>query len=108
MVLRNRHVSFETFTIENLTNNGHTAHAAISPDGKYLLNVHDENGLQSLWLRHIPTASNTQVLAPAATRYFGLAFSPRRQLHLCVRRDEEEHTISSLYPRPSWAARLIW
>jgi serine/threonine protein kinase len=100
IVLRNRHVPFETFTIENLTNNGHTAHAAISPDGKYLLNVHDENGLQSLWLRHIPTASNTQVLAPTATRYFGLAFSPDGNYIFCVRRDEEEHTISSLYSAP--------
>src|SRR5580704_2014213 len=48
IVLRNRHVPFDTFSIENLTNNGHIALAAISPDGKYLLHVRDENGLQSL------------------------------------------------------------
>ena len=98
--LRTRHVSFENFTIENLTNNGHVAHAAISPDGKYLLNVQDENGLQSLWLRHIATGSNTQILPPAATRYFGLAFSPDGNYIFCVRRDEEEHTLSSLYSAP--------
>jgi serine/threonine protein kinase len=98
--LRTRHVSFENFTIENLTNNGHVAHAAISPDGKYLLNVHDENGLQSLWLRHIATGSNTQILPPAATRYFGLTFSPDANYIYCVRRDEEEHTLSSLYSAP--------
>src|SRR5438105_710354 len=56
---RTRRVPFEHFSIENLTNNGHVALAAISPDGKYLLNVMEENGLQSLWLRHIPTASDT-------------------------------------------------
>jgi len=98
--LRTRHVPFENFTIENLTNNGHTAHAAISPDGKYLLTVHDENGLQSLWLRHIPTASNTQVLAPTATNYHGLTFSPDGDYIYCVRRDEQDHTISSLYSAP--------
>src|SRR5580704_15702367 len=76
IVLRNRHVPFDTFSIENLTNNGHIALAAISPDGKYLLHVRDENGLQSLWLRHIATASNTQLVPPAATRYAGLTFSP--------------------------------
>ena len=98
--LRTRHVPFENFTIENLTNNGHVAHAAISPDGKYLLNVHDENGLQSLWLRHIATGSNTQILPPTATRYFGLTFSPDANYIYCVRRDEEEHTLSSLYSAP--------
>jgi serine/threonine protein kinase len=100
LVLRTRHAPFENFTIENITNNGHVAHAAISPDGKYLLNVHDENGLQSLWLRHIATGSNTQILPPAATRYFGLTFSPDANYIYCVRRDEEEHTLSSLYSAP--------
>jgi serine/threonine protein kinase len=98
--LRTRHLPFENFTIENLTNNGHTAHAAISPDGKYLLTVHDENGLQSLWLRHIPTASNTQILPPTATNYHGMTFSPDGNYIYCVRRDEQDHTISSLYSAP--------
>ncbi len=100
IVLRNRHVPFETFTIENLTNNGHVVLSAISPDGKYLLHVRDENGLQSLWLRHIATGSNTQVVPPAATRYAGLTFSPDANYIYCVRRDEEEHTLASLYSAP--------
>jgi serine/threonine protein kinase/Tol biopolymer transport system component len=100
IVLRSRHAPFETFTIENLTNNGHVALAAISPDGKYLLHVRDENGLQSLWLRHIATGSNTQLLAPAATRYTGLTFSPDANYIYCVRRDESEHTLASLYSAP--------
>jgi serine/threonine protein kinase/Tol biopolymer transport system component len=99
-VLPTHHVPFERFSIENLTNNGHVSLAAISPDGKYLLHVMDENGLQSLWLRHIPTASNTQVVAPAATRYTGLTFSPDGDYLYFVRRDEEEHTIASLYRAP--------
>jgi serine/threonine protein kinase/Tol biopolymer transport system component len=100
IVQRNQHLPFETFSIENLTNNGHVALATISPDGKYLLHVRDENGLQSLWLRHIPTASNTQLVPPAATRYAGLTFSPDANYIYCVRRDEEMHTIASLYSAP--------
>jgi eukaryotic-like serine/threonine-protein kinase len=100
LVLRTRRVPFERFSIENLTNNGHVTLAAISPDGKYLLDVMDENGLQSLWLRHIPTASNTQVVAPAGTRYGGLTFSPDGNYLYFVRRDDEEHTIASLYRAP--------
>jgi Tol biopolymer transport system component len=100
LLLRNRHLPFEHFTIENLTNNGHVSRAALSPDGKYLLHVRDENGLQSLWLRHIPSMSNTQVVPPAATQYAGLAFSPDGSYIYCVRRDESEHTLASLYRAP--------
>jgi Tol biopolymer transport system component/phage shock protein PspC (stress-responsive transcriptional regulator) len=97
---RGQHLPFEHFSIENLTNNGHVSLAALSPDGKYLLHVRDENGLQSLWLRHIPTASNTQVVPPAATQYTGLTFSPDGSYIYCVRRDESEHTLASLYRAP--------
>ncbi|MGC2529101.1 MAG: protein kinase [Candidatus Acidiferrum sp.] len=98
--LRTRHVPFENFTIENLTNNGHVALASISPDGIYLVHVRDENGLQALWLRHIPTGSNTQLLPPTATRYAGLTFTPDSNYIYCVRRDEAEHTLASLYSVP--------
>ena len=97
---RSQHVPFEHFSIENLTNNGHVSLAALSPDGKYLLHVRNENGLQSLWLRHIPSMSNTQVVAPAATQYAGISFSPDGSYIYCVRRDESEHTLASLYRAP--------
>jgi serine/threonine protein kinase/Tol biopolymer transport system component len=97
---RNRHIPFEHFSIENLTNNGHVYRAALSPDGKYLLHVREENGLQSLWLRNVPSMSDTQVVPPAATRYAGLTFSPDGNYIYCVRQDEAEHTLASLYRAP--------
>jgi eukaryotic-like serine/threonine-protein kinase len=100
LVVNTEHIPFDHFSIENLTNNGHVALATISPDGKYLLDVHDENGLQSLWLRHIQSGSNTQVVTPAATRYSSLMFSPDAGYIYFVRRDEAEHTISILYSAP--------
>jgi eukaryotic-like serine/threonine-protein kinase len=95
-----KHVPFEHFSIENLTDNGHVSQAALSPDGKYLLHVRSEQGLQSLWLRHVATGSNTQIVAPAATRYAGLTFSPDGNFIYCVRRDEAEHNLASLYSAP--------
>jgi len=95
-----RDLPVETMSVENLTNNGHVSLARISPDGKYLLHVLDENGLQSLWLRHIPTGSNTQVVTPAATRYGGLTFSPDGNYIYFVRRDDSEQAIASLYDAP--------
>jgi|HubBroStandDraft_6_1064221.scaffolds.fasta_scaffold19839_2 serine/threonine protein kinase len=70
------HRPFENFTITQVTNNGKTVAAAISPDAKYLLSVLDDNGKQSLWLRHLPTNSDTQVIAPTDAFYQNLAFSP--------------------------------
>jgi len=87
-------------SIENLTNNAHVSLARISPDGKYLLHVLDQNGLQSLLLRHLPTGSNTQVITPAATRYSGLTFSPDGNYIYFVRRDDSEQAIASLYDAP--------
>jgi len=58
----------ERMSIENLTNSGNVFLTRISPDGKYLLHVRQENGLQSLWLRHIPTAATrkwSHLLPPA-------------------------------------------
>ena len=48
---------------------------AISPDGKYVVTVIDDNGKQSLWLRNIPTGSDTQILTPAAS-LAEVTFSP--------------------------------
>jgi eukaryotic-like serine/threonine-protein kinase len=76
LLLSRRAVPFENYTITQITNNGETVAAAISPDGKYLLSVLEEGGKQSLWLRNIPTHSDTRVLAPSDDFYQNLAFSP--------------------------------
>ncbi|MFI5098139.1 MAG: protein kinase [Candidatus Acidiferrales bacterium] len=88
---------FEKFTIENVSNNGHISQAAISPDGRYLLQALEEAGSQSLWLRHIPTSSNKEVVAPARTRYEGLTFSPDGNYIYFVRRNEDNEAESVLY-----------
>jgi eukaryotic-like serine/threonine-protein kinase len=88
---------FERFTIENVSNNGHISQAAISPDGKYLLQSLDEGGKQSLWLRHIPTSTNKEVAAAALTRYEGLTFSPDGNYIYFLRRDEDNQTEAQLY-----------
>jgi eukaryotic-like serine/threonine-protein kinase len=67
---------FQNFTITQITNTGKAQLAAISPDGKYVLNVQNDNGLESLWLRNVPTGSDTQIVPPAAAVYSTLEFSP--------------------------------
>jgi serine/threonine protein kinase len=71
---------FQNFTITQVTNtqvhnSGLLGSTAISPDAKFVLSVVDNDGLQSLWLRNVPTGSDTQVVAPTASDYASLAFS---------------------------------
>ncbi|MDE3136529.1 MAG: protein kinase [Acidobacteriota bacterium] len=68
-------VPFQNFTISQITSSGDAIAAAISPDGKFILSVKNEGGLESLWLRNVPTSSDTQIIAPAPVQYNDLAFS---------------------------------
>jgi Tol biopolymer transport system component len=79
---------FRNFTVTKLTEDGNAALVAISPDGKYILSLmRDSSGLASLWLRNVPTNSNTQVQPPAAVYYNGLRFSPDGNYLYFVRSD---------------------
>jgi eukaryotic-like serine/threonine-protein kinase len=67
---------FQRFTVTQITHSDKSVLAAISPDGKYVLSVMDNNGLQSLWLRNVATGSDTQVFPPSDSYYANLDFSP--------------------------------
>jgi serine/threonine protein kinase len=67
---------FKDFTVTQITNTGKAELAAISPDGKYVLHLQNDNGRQSLRLRNIATGSDTQIVAPTPARYTSLVFSP--------------------------------
>ena len=64
LLQRNKPAAFQSFTINKLTENGKSLMTAISPDGKYVVTSVNESGLRSLWLRNIPTGSDTQILPP--------------------------------------------
>ena len=61
--------------ISNLTTTGQITHAAISPDGKYVAHVVEDQGKESLWVRQVATTSSQQIVAPADVDYMGLTFS---------------------------------
>ena len=69
-------IPFQNFSITQLTNTGKVLNAAISPDGRFLLTVQSDNGNESLWLRNIPTGSDTQVLPASGQSFASLVFSP--------------------------------
>ena len=69
-------VPFQRFDVTQVTDSGKAASAAISPDAKYVVSVFYDNGKVSLWLRNVPTGSNTQILAPQPLAIRNPAFSP--------------------------------
>jgi serine/threonine protein kinase len=92
---------FRNFTVTRLTEEGKAALVAISPDGKYILSLMGEsNGQVSLWLRNVPTNSNTQVQPAADVYYNGLRFSPDGNYLYFVRSDPGNADLRYLYRAP--------
>lgn len=91
---------FQNFTINQITNAGKALLTAISPDGKYVLSDLKENGLESLWLRNVPTASDTRVIAPSPLGYASLAFSPDGNYLYFRKGTDSTDTSYNLYRAP--------
>src|SRR5271165_5835415 len=92
---------FQSMSMAKLTNSGKAVLATISPDGKYVVNVVDEeHGQQSLWMRHIATGSNAQIMAPTEVRYIGLTFTPNGDFLYFVRIEPENPGVALLYQVP--------
>ena len=100
LLSRTRPAPFQNFAVSKVTQTGKATLVAISPDGKYLLHVMDDSGQQSLWLRNVPTNSNTQVVAPAPVDYVGLRFSPDGNYLYFVRLEAGSRSLKYLYRAP--------
>ena len=99
-VTRARPMPFQNFTVTKVTETGNEVLAAISPDGHYILCMSRKNGLASLWLRNVPSNSNTQVQPPADVYYNGLRFSPDGNYFYFVRSDPGNPELKFLYRAP--------
>jgi eukaryotic-like serine/threonine-protein kinase len=100
LLLRNHAPPFANFSVTKVTDTGDAMLAAISPDGKYILNLTRKNGLASLWLRNVPTNSNAEVQPPADVYYNGLRFSPDGNYFYFVRSDPGNRELKFLYRAP--------
>jgi serine/threonine protein kinase len=97
---RKRPVPFENISITKVTETGKAALVAISPDGKYILNVVRDAGQESLWLRNLPTSSDTQVIPPAEVNYAHLRFSPDGNYIYFARSETGSTELKYLYRAP--------
>ena len=100
LLFRSRYAPFENFTVTKVTDTGNASRVAISPDGRYLLTLLEDNGLFSLQLRNLPTNSVTQVQPPLNVKYNGLRFSPDGNFLYFVRSDPGNDELKFLYRAP--------
>jgi Tol biopolymer transport system component len=85
--------------IEKLTDTGKAGSVAISPDGKMVVHVLADAGQQSLWVRHIATGSNVQIIPPAEVFYGNLTVTPDGSYIYFTRTGKDEQ-YSMLYSVP--------
>ncbi len=94
-------MAFRNMSMEKFTSSGKAMVATISPDGKYVVHVMlDAEGKQALWIRHVVTGSNTQILPPVEAQYVALAFSPDGNFLYFVRREPSNPGLGVLYQIP--------
>jgi Tol biopolymer transport system component/DNA-binding winged helix-turn-helix (wHTH) protein len=85
--------------IDQVTTYGNVMSAAISPDGKQLAYVEENDGQHALWLRQLATAVNVRLVPPDYAAYNKLNFSHDGNYIFFTRHGENE--ASDLYRIPA-------
>src|ERR1700735_4708624 len=67
---------FQSIKITKISGTHNARIGAMSPDGNYLAYVLNSEGNESLWLRHLASESNVQIILPEHVQYSALRFSP--------------------------------
>src|SRR5271156_131078 len=97
---RNTTPPFQDFAIQQLTSSGKIQSAAISPDGKYVLTVVQDQGQSSLWLHHVATNSDTRVIAPSDDAFGSVGFSPDGNYIYFRKSDTKVQDVFTLFRAP--------
>ena len=76
LFVRPRALPFASIRITRISGTHGARLSAMSPDGKYLAYVINLEGNEGLWLRHLATDSNVQIVPSAHVQYNAVRFSP--------------------------------
>ncbi len=71
-----RRQAFQSIKVTKVSGTHNAKIGAMSPDGNYLAYVLNTEGNESLWLRHLSSESNVQIVPPQHVAYSALRFSP--------------------------------
>jgi eukaryotic-like serine/threonine-protein kinase len=91
---------FENLRITKLTSSGRAEDVAIAPDGSYVVySQRSQNGV-GLWVRHVASGSEVQILPSEDVDFRGLTFSPDGNSVYFVRTRKEIGSFKDLYAIP--------
>ncbi|HTS56470.1 MAG TPA: protein kinase, partial [Terriglobales bacterium] len=76
LLFATRSLPFQSIKITKINGTHNARIGAMSPDGKYIAYVIDTEGNEALWLRHLASESNVQIVPPQRVQYLALRFSP--------------------------------
>ncbi len=93
-------VNAQDLRVERVTRSGKATTAAISPDGQLIAYVLRDGAQQSLVLRQLGAEKETQLTAPEAISYAGVAFSPDGTSLYYTASSKENQLYSYLYKIP--------
>jgi Tol biopolymer transport system component/DNA-binding winged helix-turn-helix (wHTH) protein len=86
-------------TITRLTSNANVLISSVSPDGKYIVSIVEENGQQSLLVRLSSNGTEMQITPPGSLELGGLAFSPDSSF-VYYNATTRQDRVSTLYQVP--------
>jgi Tol biopolymer transport system component len=87
---------FSKFNLTRLTTHGKASSAVISPDGKYVVHVIGTLEQKSLWLRHIATGSDKEILPSNGSDISNLSFSPDGNHIYFVRATSADNVLETI------------
>jgi len=100
LVNRKHPAPFQNISFKKITDTGKASLVAMSPDGRYIMSVMRDNGQDSLWLRNVPSNSDTQIVPPSPATYITLRFSPDGNYLYFERSEPGEQAYRTLYREP--------
>jgi len=71
-----RTLPFQNVKIAKVNGTHNARLGAMSPDGQYLAYIVNSEGDESVWLRHLASESNVQIVPPQRVLYRAIRFSP--------------------------------
>ena len=86
---------FRNFKVDRLTTSGKASSAVISPDGKYVVHVKELAGQYSLWIKHIATGSDKEIVGADGSQIESLSFSPDGN-HIYFIKKAKEITLNEI------------
>ena len=87
--------------------NGNVIEAAISPDGKTVAYVNDENGKQSILLRQLATGTDLVLVTAGDAKYKGLSFFPEADYLSYLKTEGDSADLYQVSTFPGLSRRLV-